>query len=149
MKRLAMCVTAAVAFAACNSQPRASAAANSTGATAALQPGLYDYHDSQNSDDVTIRHCVTRAEAEDPRLIFSLQDKSCRFPKFVMADGKVDVRMICEQANASRTDIITGTYTPTSFSVDVAINVLGGPQSGTKMNSHLVVKRVGECPAGT
>jgi hypothetical protein len=40
---------------------------------------------------------------------------------------------------------VTGTYTPTSYSIDTAMNGSGGHQNGMTMKMHVDARRVGEC----
>ena len=41
-----------------------------------------------------VTRCISPAEAEDPRQVFSVGDKSCRFPHFIMANGNVSVELV-------------------------------------------------------
>ena len=165
MRRTSLCTAAALTVAGCNAQQQTAAARANAASEVTLQPGEYEYdahtiemkipgksadYDAtmvaqERNDQSTVRHCVDRQEALDPRLIFSFQNKSCRFPKFAMTGGKIDARMVCQSDNASDVHVITGTYTATSFSVDLVNSQPSGPQAGYEDKSHLDGKRIGPC----
>ena len=132
-----------------------------------LQPGEYQYksrteemkvpgmpadygakqiEEERSGEAITVvRHCVSLKEALDPRLIFSLEDKACRGSRFTMAGAKIDLQLVCQRGGITETKTVTGSYTPTSFSVDVSSSLSGGPQSGAEMKNHLDAKRIGAC----
>jgi len=177
MKRSALWLTIALASSACHSQQHANpanAASNQvesqTAATdGTLQQGNYQYDSRtieltipgkpadygakqiamEKSGEIITRltHCISRAEALDPRLIFSLGDKACHYTHYSMTGGNIDAQMVCKHGPVTESRTISGTYTPTSLSTDVSINVTGGPESGEVNRSHVDVKRVGDCAA--
>jgi hypothetical protein len=55
--------------------------------------------------------------------------------------------MVCKQEGMTQTTNMTGTYTPTSYSMDMASSGTAGEQSGMSMKMHVDSKRVGECSA--
>jgi hypothetical protein len=138
-----------------------------TAAAPVIQPGQYQYDShtiemkipgmpadygakqiamERSGEAITVvRHCVSREEALDPRLIFSLGDKACHFPRNIMVNGKIDMQLVCRRNGVTETKIVTGTYTPTSFAADVSMGTSGGPQSGAEMKTHVDVRRVGAC----
>jgi hypothetical protein len=176
MKRVALWMIAALAATACHSKQHADPAQASnqsvSGASATsdgtLQQGNYQYDSRtielaipgkpadygakqiamEKSGAILTRltHCVSRAEALDPRLIFSLGDKACHYAHYSMTGGRIDAQLVCQHGPQTETRTITGTYTPTSLSTDVTINVTGGPESGEVNKSHVDVKRIGDCP---
>jgi hypothetical protein len=64
-----------------------------------------------------------------------------------MTGGNIYAHMVCKHGPVTESRTISGTYTPTSLSTDVSINVTGGLESGEMNRSHVDVKRVGDCPA--
>jgi hypothetical protein len=91
-------------------------------------------------------HCVTAADVRRPKEDFFGGDKSCRYEHFTMGGGKIDIEMICKEEGASQTTRMAGSYTPTSYSMDVASQGTGeGAQNGTSMKMHVDSQRVGEC----
>lgn len=92
--------------------------------------------------------CLTKAEAKKPQEnFFAGQDKACHYDHFTMGGGKMDMRMVCDHEGSTQTTDMTGTYTPTSYSMDVSSTASGGPQKGMVMKMHADAHRVGECPA--
>jgi hypothetical protein len=94
--------------------------------------------------DESSKHCVTPADVKKPKEDFFGADKSCRYDHFTMGGGKIDVAMVCKQENMTQTTNMAGSYTPTTYSLDM--NSSGtGPQQGMTMKMHVDAKRVGEC----
>ena len=66
-----------------------------------------------------------------------------------MGGGKIDIQMICSEEGATQTTNMTGTYTPTRYSVNMSSIGSGGEQTVLmSMKMHVDSERVGEC-AGT
>lgn len=108
--------------------------------------GAKQIEEERSGQTITrVRHCVSKQEALDPRLIFSLGDKACHFPSYTMASGKIDLQEVCQEDPTTETRTITGTYTPTSFAVDMSSSVSGGPRSGAEMKMHFDAQRIGAC----
>jgi hypothetical protein len=61
-----------------------------------------------------------------------------------MGGGKIDIAMVCKQENMTNTTTMSGTYTPTTYSMDMNMNG-SGPQQGMTMKMHVDAQRVGEC----
>lgn len=94
------------------------------------------------------KHCVTPEQAKKPKEdFFAGQDKSCRFAHFTMGGGRMDIQMVCKEEGGTRASNMSGTYTPTNYSMDVSSTVSGGPQSGAVMKMHVDAQRVGDCTA--
>lgn len=92
------------------------------------------------------RHCLTPAEVKKPKEdFFAGEDKSCHYQHFTMGAGKIDISMVCSEEGATQTTNMSGTYTPTSYSMDMSSNASGGRQSGMTMKMHVDAQRVGEC----
>lgn len=91
------------------------------------------------------RHCVTEAEVKKPKEDFFGADKSCRYEHFAMGGGKIDIQMMCKDEGSTRTTNMHGTYTPTTYSMDMASTGNGGDGQDMSMKMHVDSKRVGEC----
>lgn len=89
--------------------------------------------------------CLTPEEVKRPKEDFFGADKSCRYEHFTMGGGKIDIRMQCKGEGGTQETTMTGSYTPTTYSMDMASNATGGEQSGMTMKMHVDAKRVGEC----
>jgi hypothetical protein len=91
-------------------------------------------------------HCVTPADVKKPKEDFFGADKSCRYGHFTMGGGKIDIQMTCKQEESTQTTNMTGSYTPTSYSMDMSSNGTGGGrEGGMSMKMHVDSNRVGEC----
>jgi hypothetical protein len=95
----------------------------------------------------TAKHCITEADVKKPKEDFFGADKSCKYDQFTMGGGKIDVAMTCKEENASQTTRLTGSYTPTTYSIDMSSSGSGGEQSGMTMKMHVDAQRAGECTA--
>jgi hypothetical protein len=92
------------------------------------------------------KRCLTAAEINKPKEdFFTGDDKSCHYAHFIMGSGKIDIQMICKEDAATQTTNMSGSYTPTSYSMDMSSNASGGDQSGMTMKMHVDSRRVGEC----
>jgi len=90
------------------------------------------------------RHCIKPEDVKKPKEDFFGADKSCRYDHFTMGGGKIDIQMVCREENLTQTTNMAGSYTPTSYSLDM--NSSGsGPQKGMTMKMHVDAKRIGEC----
>jgi hypothetical protein len=89
--------------------------------------------------------CLT-AEDIRRRNMFGV-GKSCRFEHFTMGGGKMDSQMACGAEGTTQTTTMSGTYTPTSYSIDVSSTDDGGDQNSMSMKLHIDANRVGECTA--
>ena len=90
------------------------------------------------------KHCIKPEDVKKPKEDFFGADKSCRYDHFTMGGGKIDIQMVCKQENMTNTTNMTGSYTPTTYSMDMAMNG-SGPQQGMTMKMHVDAQRVGEC----
>jgi hypothetical protein len=93
----------------------------------------------------TDRHCVTAADVQKPKADFFGADKSCKYDHFTMGGGKIDIAMVCHREDTAQTMTGTGSYTPTSYSIDTAMTSSGGRENGMSMKMHVDARRVGEC----
>lgn len=90
-------------------------------------------------------HCVKPEDVKKPKEGFFGADKSCRYNHFSMGGGKIDIQMSCKGDESTQTTNMTGSYTPTSYSMDVSSSSTGGGPGGMNMKMHVDASRVGEC----
>ena len=94
----------------------------------------------------TSSHCVKPEDVKKPKEDFFGADKSCRYDHFTMGGGKIDIKMTCREEASTQTSNMSGTYTPTSYSMDMSMNGSGGgSQGGMSMKMHVDSQRIGEC----
>jgi hypothetical protein len=92
------------------------------------------------------KHCIKPEDVKKPKEDFFGAGKSCRYDHFTMGGGKIDIAMVCKEENMTQTTNMSGSYTPTTYSLDM--NSSGsGPQQGMSMKMHVDAQRVGECSA--
>ncbi|MGE5563061.1 MAG: DUF3617 domain-containing protein [Bacillota bacterium] len=92
----------------------------------------------------TSRHCITPEDLKKPKADFFGGSNSCTYEHFNMGGGKIDMTMVCKEAGATQTMAASGSYTPTTYSMDMSSNAPGG-ESGMSMKMHVDSRRVGEC----
>ncbi len=90
------------------------------------------------------KHCIKPEDVKKPKEDFFGADRSCRYGHFAMGGGKIDIAMTCRQENMTQTTTANGSYTPTTYSLDVA-SIGTGPQQGMTMKMHVDSQRIGEC----
>jgi len=91
-------------------------------------------------------HCVKPEDVKKPKEDFFGADKSCRYDHFTMGGGKIDVQMTCKEEESTQVTNMSGTYTPTSYSMDMSSNGTGaGREAGMTMKMHVDANRVGQC----
>jgi len=94
--------------------------------------------------DRSSKHCIKPEDVKKPKEDFFGADKSCRYGHFTMGGGRIDIQMVCKEENMTQTTNMSGSYTPTTYSLDM--NSGGtGPQQGMTMKMHVDARRVGEC----
>jgi hypothetical protein len=62
-----------------------------------------------------------------------------------MGGGKIDIAMVCNQEGFTQNMSLIGTYTPTTYSMDMSSSGSGGPKQGMTMKMHVDSQRIGEC----
>jgi len=98
-------------------------------------------HQQQSS-----KHCLTKDDVNKPKEgFFAGADKSCRYAHFTMGGGKMDIQMVCEMEGATQTTDMTGSYTPTTYSMDMSSHGNAGGENGMVMKMHVDSQRIGEC----
>jgi hypothetical protein len=90
-------------------------------------------------------HCIKPEDVQKPKEDFFGADKSCKYKQFTMGGGKIDIQMVCSEEGSTQTSNLNGTYTPTSYSMDMSSTGSGGDQNGMSMKLHVDSQRVGEC----
>ena len=95
--------------------------------------------------NATNSHCVKPADVKKPKEDFFGGDKSCRYDHFTMGAGKIDVEMTCNEEGSTMASKASGSFTPTSYSMDVSMTGSGGREAGMSMKMHVDANRVGEC----
>jgi hypothetical protein len=91
------------------------------------------------------KHCIKPEDVKKPKEDFFGADKSCKYDHFTMGGGKIDVAMVCHQEDTTQNMNISGSYTPTTYSIDTSMTGTGGQQNGMSMKMHVDASRVGEC----
>ncbi len=91
------------------------------------------------------RHCIKPEDVKKPKEDFFGADKSCKYDHFTMGGGKIDIAMVCHQEDTTQNMNVSGSYTPTSYSIDTSMTGSGGGQKGMTMKMHVDANRVGEC----
>ena len=99
-----------------------------------------------NHQQQSSKRCLTPDEVKKPKEdFFAGADKSCKYQHFTMGGGKIDIQMVCAEEGSTQTTNMSGSYTPTSYSMDMSSNASGGGQSGMTMKMHVDSNRVGKC----
>jgi hypothetical protein len=91
------------------------------------------------------KHCITPADVKKPKEDFFGADKSCKYDHFTMGGGKIDIAMVCHEEETTQNMNVSGSYTPTTYSIDTSMTGTGGQQNGMSMKMHVDASRVGEC----
>ena len=129
----------------------------SQGASAALFSSMARFQKMYGNPDLQFvghisayAQCNTRFRDEEdvkkPKEDFFGNGQSCRYAHFNMGGGRIDVQMTCNEEGATQTTNVSGTYTPTTYSIDMSSSGTGEHQ-GMTMKMHADAHRVGECTA--
>lgn len=96
--------------------------------------------------DRTFDSCLTSAQAAKPEAkFFGQADDRCKYDSFNMADGKIDSKMTCTSEKGVQAMIMTGTYTPDTYQMQMSINGKSAAGKGMSMTMALSAKHEGEC----
>ena len=88
--------------------------------------------------------CITPAQAAaGPRAAMERSNNRCRFTDYSMAGGRLRSSMVCAQPGGSMTFRSTGTYTPTSMTMEGVGTGTGG--NAVTMRTRTVSRRLGPC----
>ncbi|MET0137679.1 MAG: DUF3617 domain-containing protein [Sphingobium sp.] len=115
-----------------------------------MPPAMAQKMKAQMGPGRSFQHCVTPEEAKKPQEDFFAgeQAKSCRYEKFAMGDGKINMIMHCAQGGSRQTVKMDGTYAPDSYHMTMASTMEGQPGSptaGMHFNATVDAKRLGVC----
>lgn len=94
----------------------------------------------------TFASCLTPEEASKPEgSFFQKGAENCKYDHFVMADGKLDAAMTCNEHNTQMKMAMAGTYSETEYNMHVKSQ--GEAQPGMPMTMEMTVAshRVGDC----
>jgi len=93
--------------------------------------------------------CLTPDQARHPREdFFAGAEKNCRYDHFKWGGGKVDVKLLCKEEQATQTMELTGNYEPDSYQMAMTAKTEGGPPNqAMTLKMQVDAKRVGECAA--
>jgi hypothetical protein len=93
--------------------------------------------------------CLKPDEVKKPKEDFfaGKDNKECRYDHFRMGDGKIDAVMRCTRQGGGQVMQLQGTYSPESYSMQMAMKADGGqgPAKDMTMKMRVDAKRVGEC----
>ena len=92
----------------------------------------------------------TCKRAEDVKAVdftkLAPQANGCAFPKYVVADGKIEANMECKGPFGPIRMTINGSQTPTSYDVTMAQSqALPGGKAESKLTMRATGKRLGDC----
>ncbi len=117
-------------------------------------PGMPPAAKSQiRANAQTVGSCVTPEQAKKPTPeMFSGDRGNCRYDRFAMGGGKLDMVMRCSGGHAmgvGSTMTMTGTYDPDNYHMSMTSKTeTGAPDMGPMtMKMHLDARRIGECDA--
>ena len=98
-----------------------------------------------------VESCLTPEQAKMPKEgVFAGVDKSCRYDRFTMDDGKIDAAMTCNQNQSVQKMTMTGSYSPERYDMAMTTKIEGGgPSAGTTMRMKVAARRVGACDTKT
>jgi len=133
-----------------------------TGASAAcaetsLLPGLWEakttFADSKNVE--TTRDCITPAETKagtlDAQLAKAIRDPSCKYTQRNVGGGRFAVAATCNNGGMKSSYRQTGTYTPTTLTMNMAMTLVAAPGAKPASMAFTSVSRriAPTCPAGS
>lgn len=110
-----------------------------------MMPAVLDAMRGQKN---TTNSCVTEDQAKEPAAeMFSGNNAAdCEYSKFDFAGGKIDMAMTCTDPQSGTANFTsTGTYTETSYSMEMDISMDGAPMGEMKISAKSSGKLLGEC----
>ncbi|MFD1610708.1 DUF3617 domain-containing protein [Sphingomonas tabacisoli] len=99
----------------------------------------------------TETQCLTPEQVAKPNsdMFAGKQNSQCKYDKFEMGGGKIKAEMHCPGgAGAQMAMTMDGSYSPTSYTMDAAMDMQTPGNGGMKMAVHTEGKRIGECVGG-
>lgn len=132
----------------------ASAAAS---ADALFQPGLYETRVSYPGEGTAVevtRDCLTPAEARresvSARLAEATRDPACRYTQRSISGGRFAIAGTCDNEGIRTAVRQTGTYTPTSMSLDMRTTMSAPGMAPVHVDMRMSSRRIAAaCPAGS
>ena len=112
-----------------------------------MPPQIAEAMKKQMGTSQVNKSCLTPEQAKRPREdFFTGAEKNCHYDHFKWGDGKVDLKLLCKEEQATRTMELTGEYEPNAYQMAMTARSEGGPpdQSMT-MKMQVDAKRIGEC----
>lgn len=91
-------------------------------------------------------NCLSEADAKRPKEDFFTGDnKNCRYDRFTMANGKIDAVMKCTEQGVTNTMTMQGSYSPTTYNMQMSMEGGGGGAQGMAMKMRVDAKHAGQC----
>jgi hypothetical protein len=110
-----------------------------------VMPGMPAGMSQKLGRGITVSRCITPAEVKDnPRALFEASKGKCTYSKFNMAGGKIESVAVCAEAANKMTISSTGTYTATTYAMDMTM-VSAGKQGGVTIKTKVTGKHLGDC----
>lgn len=132
--------------------------AHTAAAEVTFLPGLYETQVRYPEDGPgteTSRECLTPAEAKqeslERRLAETVRDSSCRFTQRSIGGGKFAIAGTCNNDGMRSSLKQSGTYSPTSMTMDMRMSVVVAPGAEPVATRMLLSSRriAAACPAGS
>ena len=111
-----------------------------------LPPQAKEAMGKQMGSTQTFATCLTPEQANKPDAgFFQAGAKDCKYDTFTMAGGKIDAAMICDRGGQKLKMTMAGTYSETSY--DIQVKSEGEVQPGMPMLMEMGIAshRAGEC----
>lgn len=97
----------------------------------------------------SFKSCLTPEDVKQPSEdFFAGQNKSCRYDRFTMGNGKIDAVMRCGGEQATQVMEMAGTYSPDAYRMQMSSKVEAaakGAEGSMAMRVRVDARRVGEC----
>jgi Protein of unknown function (DUF3617) len=114
-----------------------------------MPPQMAEKMKSHVGQGRTFETCLTPEQAKKPKAdFFAGADKSCRYDKFEMGSGKIEMIMQCAREGGAQTMVMNGTYSADSYHMamtSTGTGAPGNPMAGMSMKMEMDAKRTGEC----
>lgn len=95
----------------------------------------------------TVEACLTAEQVDHPERMISHVPASCRYDHYVMADGKIDGKLRCDDHGMVQEMSLAGTYSPDQYQITMDNRTTGAGNEHMAMKMHIESHRVGECDA--
>jgi hypothetical protein len=110
-----------------------------------MPPEMAEMMKQQQQQNEKSTTCLTEKDVRDAQggLFTGEEDKECSENSVKLSGGRMAGRLVCGKGEEASTMEVAGTYTSTSYDVQMTMSA-----KGTKMSSRTTGRRVGDCPAG-